>query len=65
MWEGKLLPDPVKHRSAPFTCKTDLWQLGMLVNTAEFFDDEAITSFADHLLAGNFATAAKAQASMW
>ena len=64
-WEGKLLPDGVKHRSEPFTVKTDLWQLGMLVKTAAICADVATTSFADHLLAGNFATAAIAQASLW
>jgi len=64
-WEGKLLPDGVKHRLEPYTCKTDLWQLGMLIKTAAVSADVAITSFADHLLAGDFATAAIAQASLW
>ncbi|DBA79689.1 TPA: hypothetical protein ACH3X1_008362 [Trebouxia sp. C0004] len=64
-WEGKLLPDGVKHRSEPFTVKTYLWQLGMLIKTAAVCADVATTSFADHLLAGNFATAAIAQASLW
>lgn len=64
-WEGKMLPDEVKHRSEPFTVKTDLWQLGMLIKTAAICADVAITSFADHLLAGNFATAAIAQATLW
>jgi len=59
------LPDGVKHRSEPFTIKTDLWQLGMLIKTAAVCVDVATTSFADHLLAGNFATAAIAQASLW
>lgn len=62
-WEGKLLPDGVKHRLEPFTYKTDLWQLGMLIKAAAVSADVAITSFADHLLAGRFATAAIAQAS--
>ncbi|DBA74106.1 TPA: hypothetical protein ACH3X1_010914 [Trebouxia sp. C0004] len=52
-WEGKMLPDGVKHRSEPFTVKTDLWQLGMLIKSAAICADVAITSFADHLLAGN------------
>ncbi|DBB07141.1 TPA: hypothetical protein ACH3X1_011712 [Trebouxia sp. C0004] len=64
-WEGKLLPDAVKHRTEPFTCKTDLWQLGMLIKTATVCADVAITSFADRLLAGEFTTAALAQASLW
>jgi serine/threonine protein kinase len=64
-WEGKLLPDGVKHRIEPYTCKTDLWQLGMLIKTAAVCADVAITSFADLLLAGGFATAALAQASLW
>ncbi len=64
-WEGKLLPDGVKHRIEPYTCKTDLWQLGMLIKTAAVCADVVITSFADHLLAGEFATAALAQASLW
>jgi len=64
-WEGKLLPDLVKHRLEPYTCKTDLWQLGMLIRTAAVSADVAITSFADRLLAGDFATAAIAQASLW
>ncbi len=63
-WEGKMLPDGVKHRSEPYTVKTDLWQLGMLIKTAGIRADVAITSFADHLLAGNFATAAIAQATL-
>jgi len=64
-WEGKLLPDLVKHRLEPYTCKTDLWQLGMLIRTTAVSADVAITSFADRLLAGDFATAAIAQASLW
>ncbi len=64
-WEGKLLPDGVKHRLEPYTCKTDLWQLGMLIRTAAVSADVAVTSFADQLLAGEFATAAIAQASLW
>jgi len=59
------LPDGVKHRIEPYTCKTDLWQLGMLIKTAAVCADVAITSFADRLLAGGFATAALAQASLW
>lgn len=64
-WEGDLLPDAVKHRNQPYTCKTDLWQLGMLIKTAAICADAAVTSFADHLLAGEFATAALAMASIW
>ena len=63
-WEGKLLPDGVKHRTQPYTCKTDLWQLGMLIKTATICADVAITSFADCLLAVGFDTAASAQASL-
>ena len=62
-WEGRLLPDGVKHRLEPFTVQTDLWQLGMLTKTAAVCADVATTSFADHLLAGSFATAAIAQAA--
>ena len=64
-WEAKLLPDGVKQRLEPYTCKTDLWQLGMLIKTAAVSVDVAITSFAERLLAGDFATAAIAQASLW
>ena len=64
-WEGKLLPEGVKHKLEPYTCKTVLWQLGMLVKTAAVSADVAIISFADHLLAGGFATAAIAEASLW
>jgi len=64
-WEGKLLPDGVKHRLEPYTCRTDLWQLGMLIRIAAVSAAVAIASFADHLLAGDFATAAIAQASLW
>ena len=64
-WQGKLLPDGVKHRLEPFTCKTDLWQLGMLIKAAAVSADVAITSFADHLLAGSFAIAAIPQAALW
>ena len=64
-WEGKLLPDGVKYRLEPFTVNTDLWQLGMLIKTAAVCADVATTSFADHLLAGNFGTAVIAQASLW
>ena len=58
----------VKHRIQPFTYQTDLWQLGMLIETAAAVlcvscADVAITSFADCLMAGRFATAALAQAS--
>ena len=42
-----------------------LWQLGIRIKTAAGCADVATTSFADHLLAGNFATAAIAQASLW
>ena len=59
-WEGKLLPDLVKHRLEPYTCKTYLW----LIRTTAVSADVAITSFADRLLAGDFATAAIAQASL-
>ncbi len=64
-WEGNLLPDGVKHRLEPYTCKTDLWQLGMLIRNAAVSADVAIASFADHLLDGDFVTAAIAQASLW
>lgn len=64
-WEAKLLPDAVKHRIEPYTSKTDLWQLGMLIKTAAVCADVAITSFADRLLAGEFPNAASAQASLW
>ncbi len=64
-WEGRLLPDGVKHRLEPYACKTDLWQLGMLIRNAAVSADVAIASFADRLLAGDFATAAIAQASLW
>ncbi len=64
-WEGRLLEDGVKHRIEPYTCKTDLWQLGMLIREAAVSADVATASFADRLLAGDFATAAIAQASLW
>ncbi len=64
-WEERLLPDGVKHRLEPYTCKTDMWQLGMLIRNAAVCPDVAIASFADRLLAGDFATAAIAQASLW
>ncbi|DBB12481.1 TPA: hypothetical protein ACH3X3_005284 [Trebouxia sp. C0006] len=64
-WEGRILPDGVKHRLEPYACKTDLWQLGMLIRNAAVSADVAIASFADRLLAGDFATAAIAQASLW
>ena len=60
-WEGRLLPDAVRHRIEPYTCMTDLWQLGMLIKTAAVCADVAITSFADRLLDGGFATAALAR----
>lgn len=64
-WEGRLLPDLVKRRLELYTCKTDLWQLGMLIKTAIVIDDVALTPFADQLLAGRFANATLAQASLW
>jgi len=64
-WEGRLLPDAVRHRIESYTCMTDLWQLGMLIKTAAVCADVTITSFADRLLDGGFATAALAQASLW
>ena len=64
-WEGKLLPEGVKHRLEPYTCKTDLWQLGMLIKAAVVSADVAIITFADRLVAGGFATAAIAEAALW
>ena len=62
---GEAVARWVKHRVQPSTCRADLWQLGMLIKTAAVCADVAITSFADSLLAGGFATAALAQASLW
>ncbi len=47
-WEGKVLPDLVKHRLQPYTCKTDLWQLGMLIRTTAVSADVPL----HHLLTG-------------
>ena len=32
-WTGQMLPPAVKSGSEPYTCKTDLWQIGQLVLT--------------------------------
>lgn len=64
-WKGTMLLEVVLHKVEPYTCKTDLWQLGMLIKTLLATADLVVTSFADKLLAGNFASAAHAQASMW
>ena len=64
-WTRMMLPDMVLHKVEPYTCKTDLWQLGMLIKSSAATEDVAVTSFADKLLAGDFASAAHAQASMW
>ena len=63
-WEGKILPDLVKDKVQPYTCKTDMWQLGML-NKAAAISDLAVMSFAIQLLAGHFECAASAHASLW
>ena len=55
-WHGKTLPDPVRERQQPYTCQTDLWQLGQLI-LAEPIAGDAAMAFADQLVNSNFATA--------
>lgn len=62
---GKVVARFGEARLELYTCKTDLWQLGMLIKTAIVIDDVALTPFADQLLAGRFANATLAQASLW
>ena len=59
---GQMLPPAVKAGSEPYTCKTDLWQIGQLVLTHAATPSAASRAYAHQLImmSGQFTSAANA-----
>ncbi len=54
-WEGKVLPEDVRTQRAPYTCQTDLWQLGVLIKRQAAGD--AANKFGAELVDGKYNSA--------
>ena len=62
-WTGQILPPAVMSGSEPYTCKTDLWQIGQLVLTHAISAGNA--AYAHQLMSGHVMSAAVAPAAEW
>lgn len=63
-WTGQILPPAVKSGSEPYTCKTDLWQIGQLVLT-HGIGSAGSAAYAHQLMAEHVTSAAMAPAAEW
>ena len=63
-WTGQVLPYAVKSGGEPYTCKTDLWQIGQLVLT-HAISSAGSAAYAHHLMPGHVTSAAMAPAAEW
>ena len=63
-WRGQELPMDVKAHRAPYTCQTDLWQIGKLIQRQPAAGDAA-RRFADQLLAGELESVDDAEQQLW
>jgi len=63
-WTGLHLPPAVKAGSEPYTCKSDLWQIGQLV-LSHAFPSAGSAAYAHQLMSGCFTSAAMAPKAEW
>ncbi len=63
-WTGQVLPPAVKAGSEPYTCKTDLWQIGQLV-LSHAIPSAGSAAYAHQLMFGCFTSAAMAPKAEW
>ena len=63
-WTGQILPPAVMSGNEPYTCKTDLWQIGQLVLT-HAISSAGSAAYAHQLMSGHVMSAAVAPAAEW
>ena len=63
-WTRQILPPAVKSGSEPYTCKTDLRQIGQLVLT-HAISSAGSAAYAQHLMSGHVTSAAVTPAAEW